>query len=156
MSNCSTCSRARNTAGHQDAPKHPSRRGFFGTLSAAALVLVAWPRLVLAGNKPWVALPLSKAPKLKSVGGSMLTRIRGKDLLVVRDSETTAHAFESICPHEGCPVNYAADKHKIECPCHDAFFDLQGKVLQGPPPRGLETYAAFVDGDRILINVPAE
>ena len=106
-------------------------------------------------GQDWVAVPLAKAPKLQSVGGSLVTRIRGKELLIVRDGQDSAHTFEAKCPHEQCDVNYAPDKHKIECPCHDALFDLSGKVLAGPPPRPLETYQTIVDGDRILIRVPS-
>jgi len=136
----------------QGAPAQSSRRGFFAACSGA-LALLVWPKSVMAG-KNWVAVPLGKAPKLKSIGGSMVTRIRGKELLLVRDGQNSAHAFESKCPHEGCDVNYSAESRKIECPCHDARFDLSGKVLQGPPPRPLETYQAIVDGDRILLRIP--
>jgi nitrite reductase/ring-hydroxylating ferredoxin subunit len=136
-----------------DVPAEPSRRGFFGKLSGIALALVAWPKLAFAGKK-WVAVPLAKAPKLQKVGGSMVTKIRGKELLLVRDAENSAHAFEAKCPHEFCDLNYAPDSQKVECPCHAGLFDLTGKVLEGPPPRPLETYQAIVDGERILLNVP--
>jgi nitrite reductase/ring-hydroxylating ferredoxin subunit len=119
------------------------------------LALVAWPRHLLAVGKPWVAVPLDLVPKLQKVGGSMMSKIRGKDLLLVRDGEKTAHAFEAMCPHEQCPVVYSAETQKIECPCHQALFDLTGKVLEGPPPRALETYPAIVDGDRILLKIPS-
>jgi Rieske Fe-S protein len=131
-----------------------SRRGFFTAASGAVLALVAWPRVTLAGGKNWVAVPLAKAPKLKDVGGSLVTRIRGKEILIVRDGPGSAHSFESKCPHEGCDVNFAPERQRIECPCHDAVFDLTGKVLQGPPPRPLESYQTIVDGDRILIRIP--
>jgi len=131
-----------------------SRRGFLATASAVALALLAWPRAILAGGKGWVAVPLAKAPKLQTVGGSMVTRIRGKELLLVRDGQESAHAFEAKCPHEQCDLNYAPDKRKIECPCHAAIFDLSGKVLEGPPPRPLETYQAIVDGETILLHIP--
>jgi len=130
------------------------RRGFFTALSGAALGLLAWPRSVSAQGKTWVALPLGKAPKLQTAGGSMVTRIRGKELLLVRDGQGSAHTFEAKCPHEGCDINYSPEHQKIECPCHDAVFDLTGKVLQGPPPRPLATYQTIVDGDRILIRIP--
>ena len=131
-----------------------SRRGFFTALSGLGLILLAWPKAVLAGNKPWVAIPLAKAPKLQKAGGSMVTKIRGKELLVVRDGDASAHAFEAKCPHEGCDLTYAPATNKIECPCHDAVFDLTGKVLQGPPPRPLDSYQAIVDGERILLRIP--
>ncbi len=148
MSHC-RCSRVSSS----DGPG-ASRRGWLQAMGGAVLAVLAWPRSLLAEGKPWVAVPLDKAPKLKAVGGSMVTRIRGQELLLVRDGETSAHAFEAKCPHEQCDVNYAPAQRKIECPCHDAFFDLDGKVLQGPPPRPLASYPAIVDGDRILIRIP--
>jgi len=154
MSNC-RCSRTPSLLAKQDALAQPSRRRFFGTMTGIAIASLAWPKMALSAGKSWVAVPLSKAPKLQKVGGSMVTKIRGKDLLLVRDSETSAHAFEAKCPHEQCDLNYAPDSQKIECPCHAALFDLTGKVLEGPPPRPLETYQAIVDGERILFNIPA-
>jgi len=150
MSNCGCSGRTNVTT---ELSTEPSRRGFFGKVSAIALAFVAWPKLAFAGKK-WVALPLDKAPKLQKVGGSMVTRIRGKDLLLVRDAEGSAHAFEAKCPHEFCDLKYDPDDKKIDCPCHQAVFDLSGKVLEGPPPRPLETYQAIVDGERILLNIP--
>ena len=149
MSDC-PCSRSAS----RSEPAQPSRRGFFATMSGFAIALLAWPKMALSAGKSWVAVPLSKAPKLQKVGGSMVTKIRGKELLLVRDSETSAHAYEAKCPHEQCDLNYAPDSQKIECPCHAALFDLNGKVLEGPPPRALESYAAIVDGERILFNIP--
>jgi len=150
------CLHAPSPSAKQDAPARPSRRGFFGIMAGVAAALVAWPRAALSAGKGWVAVPLAKAPKLQTVGGSMVTRIRGKELLLVRDGQESAHAFEAKCPHEQCDLNYAPDKRKIECPCHAALFDLSGKVLEGPPPRPLETYQAIVDGERILVRLPSE
>jgi nitrite reductase/ring-hydroxylating ferredoxin subunit len=152
MSDC-RCSHRSSSSTKEEPSTKSSRRGFFGALAGLALALVAWPKMALGGKK-WVAVPLAKAPKLQKVGGSMVTRIRGKELLLVRESETVAHAFEAKCPHEQCDLNYDPDAKKIDCPCHQAVFDLTGKVLEGPPPRPLETYETIVDGDRILLTVP--
>lgn len=154
MSKDCGCHRTPSSTTNPEDLTQSSRRGFFGTLAGVAVALLAWPRAALAGGKSWVAVPLTKAPKLKAVGGSMVTRIRGKELLLVRDGENSAHAFEAKCPHEFCDLNYAPDSQKIECPCHAGLFDLNGKVLEGPPPRPLETYSAVVDGERILFNIP--
>ncbi len=154
MSDC-PCSRSTARIPEAQSSEQPSRRGFFGALCATVLALAAWPRRLFADGKPWVAVPLDLAPKLQKVGGSMTSKIRGKDLLLVRDGETSAHAFEALCPHEQCPVVYSGETQKVECPCHAAVFDLAGKVLEGPPPRALETYPAVVDGNRILIKIPS-
>ncbi len=153
MSNC-PCSRSQSASANHDALTRPSRRGFFGTMTGIALALIAWPKAALSASKPWVAVPLSKAPKLQAVGGSMVARIRGKELLLIRDGQNSAHCTESKCPHEQCDLDYAPDTQKIECPCHAGLFDLAGKVLEGPPPRPLITYPAIVDGERILFNIP--
>jgi len=141
-------------AAPSDAPAALPRRGFFAAASGAVLAALGFPRATSAAGKSWVAVPLGKAPKLRSVGGSLMTRIRGKELLIVRDGEGSAHTFEGKCPHEQCDVVYAADQQKLACPCHDASFDLSGKVLAGPVPRPLETYQTIVDGDRLLIRIP--
>jgi nitrite reductase/ring-hydroxylating ferredoxin subunit len=154
MSDC-PCSRSTLRTMEARSDAQTSRRGFFGAFCAGVLAVAAWPRRLFADGKPWVAVPLDLAPKLQKVGGSMTSKIRGKDLLLVRDGETSAHAFEALCPHEQCPVVYSAETQKVECPCHAAVFDLAGKVLEGPPPRPLETYAAIVDGGRILIKIPS-
>jgi nitrite reductase/ring-hydroxylating ferredoxin subunit len=150
---CRSCSRPPSSLGPEPVAP-PTRRGALAAVAGAALALLAWPRALVAGGKGWVAVPLGKAPKLKTVGGSMQTRIRGKEILLVRDGQNSAHAFEAKCPHEFCDINYVPAGQKLECPCHDAFFDLSGKVLQGPPPRALESYPAIVDGERILIRIP--
>lgn len=47
-------------------------------------------------------------------------------------------AFEQKCTHLSCAVYYQPKLDKIECPCHNGYFDARtGKVLQGPPPRAL-------------------
>jgi nitrite reductase/ring-hydroxylating ferredoxin subunit len=155
MSNCRCSNNANNakTSPQVESPGQASRRSFFGVLGGMALSLVALPKMALGAGKKYVAIPLAKAPKLQNVGGSIVTMIRGQELLVVRDSATTAHAFEAKCPHEQCDLNYAPDSQKIECPCHAALFDLTGKVLEGPPPRPLQTYAAVVDGERIILTM---
>jgi nitrite reductase/ring-hydroxylating ferredoxin subunit len=153
MSNCPH-SRSLSASAERSAPAQASRRGFFAAATATALALLAWPKAVFAGGRSWVAVPLAKAPKLQKVGGSMVTKIRGKELLLVRDGQDSAHAFEAKCPHEQCDLNYTHGKQKIECPCHDGVFDLSGKVLEGPPPRPLETYQTIVDGERILLRIP--
>lgn len=45
-------------------------------------------------------------------------------------------AVSTVCPHLGCLVK-RQDDGKFVCPCHGSRFDAAGKVLSGPPPRGL-------------------
>ncbi|HLV79522.1 MAG TPA: Rieske 2Fe-2S domain-containing protein [Chthonomonadaceae bacterium] len=47
-------------------------------------------------------------------------------------------AYKQRCTHLSCPVHYAPQRGRLECPCHNGAFDAAtGAVLQGPPPRPL-------------------
>ena len=56
------------------------------------------------------------------------------------------------CPHLGCKPNFCTVNYWFECPCHGSRYDRLGiKVLEfGPAPRGLDRFAASVDGAGIL------
>lgn len=48
--------------------------------------------------------------------------------------------LNSRCTHLGCTVNWNEEAQGYLCPCHDAKFSMDGKVLDGPPPRPLDVY----------------
>ena len=51
-------------------------------------------------------------------------------------------AFNTICPHLGCAVDYRQGNRDFFCPCHTSTFALDGKRQNMIPPRdmdGLET-----------------
>jgi Rieske Fe-S protein len=152
MSNC-CCSHKTSEKDQQDGTQEPSRRTFFGTVVGLAVGLIAWPKMTFAAGGKKVALPLASVEKLQKVGGFMVTKVKDKDLLLIRDGEKSVHAFEAKCPHQSCPLIYAPDEKKVKCPCHKGLFDLSGKVLSGPPPRPLESYPATLEGEKILITL---
>lgn len=47
-------------------------------------------------------------------------------------------AFTATCPHLGCFVDFSKSAHCFKCPCHNSEFDLEGRKLKGPPPRGMD------------------
>lgn len=58
-------------------------------------------------------------------------------------------AFQVVCPHAGCFVEYDAAKNIFHCPCHNATFDLSGKRLDktSPSPRSLDSLEVEVRGE---------
>ena len=75
-------------------------------------------------------------------------------ILVLRDQQEKLHAFDARCTHEGCTVQYVAAQTSIWCACHNGRFDLDGRVVSGPPPRPLPHYPIHEDaqGD-VFIDV---
>ena len=69
---------------------------------------------------------------------------------------TTAHgelaAFNAVCTHLNCTVQYDSEAKCIWCACHNGRFDLSGKVISGPPPRPLERYDVNIRGENIVVS----
>lgn len=63
--------------------------------------------------------------------------LRGGPAIVINGNQGYA-AFSLVCSHLGCLVKWEGDKNEFVCPCHGAKFDVEGNVVSGPPPRGLE------------------
>ena len=59
-------------------------------------------------------------------------------LAVYKDEEGEITALIPVCTHAGCIVNFNAAEKSWDCPCHGGRFNLQGKVLTGPPRKDLE------------------
>lgn len=47
-------------------------------------------------------------------------------------------AMSTVCPHLGCAIDYDADGARFVCPCHDSYFDMDGKETEGPSPRAMD------------------
>ncbi|HRF59393.1 MAG TPA: Rieske (2Fe-2S) protein [Fimbriimonadaceae bacterium] len=60
--------------------------------------------------------------------------------------------FDPACTHLGCRVKYQSDQHRYFCPCHGGVFDESGKVVSGPPPKGLIQHPVKVEGGRIYVS----
>lgn len=48
-------------------------------------------------------------------------------------------AFNSICPHLGCSVDFRRGQGDFFCPCHTSSFDLDGKKTNQVPPRNMDS-----------------
>lgn len=63
-------------------------------------------------------------------------------------------AFDAVCTHAGCPVQYDPQSKDLYCPCHGAAFDPanQAAVLQGPTDTPLTAVPVTVrsNGDIVL------
>ncbi len=92
-------------------------------------------------------IPLSEI----SVGEAKTVRHLGKPHIVIRLPQAV-NALNAVYTHRGCIVYWDKDQKTIPCPCHDAFFDLNGNVLKGPPPSPLRKATAKIVGDKIVVT----
>jgi len=68
--------------------------------------------------------------------------------LLIHEDSGKVVAYNAKCSHLGCTVQYQKDKSRIFCACHGGTYDPDtGKVLGGPPPKGLDPLVAEVSDD---------
>ena len=70
----------------------------------------------------------------------------GKPCLLILTAEGKVRAFNGVCTHLDCTVEFRPDKADIFCPCHNGLYDLNGKNVSGPPPHPLEEYKVALRG----------
>ncbi len=59
--------------------------------------------------------------------------------ILIRAADGKFYAYGQKCTHLSCPVYYAKENDRLECPCHEGGFDVHdGRNLYGPPPRPLD------------------
>jgi len=63
----------------------------------------------------------------------------GSTVGFVVNNAGTVQAVSGVCTHQGCLLRQNPTAARLECPCHRAYFSLDGKVIshelsQPPPP----------------------
>lgn len=73
-------------------------------------------------------------------------------VIVFLDPRHKLHALSAKCTHEGCTVQYKSDQGLVWCACHNGKFDVDGRVISGPPPRPLMAYktSGTLDGKVVV------
>lgn len=128
-----------------------TRRSFLdlllGTAALGWLASVVYPVLRYLKPLPATAtagpirLTRDEISKLESKN-FVIVPAGGKRVLVFQDAERGLHALDARCTHEGCTVQFVPAESLVWCACHNAKFDLDGRVLSGPPPKPLPRYTA--------------
>ena len=67
------------------------------------------------------------------------------------DASASLRVFLATCTHLDCIVGYQVEQQCIVCACHDGRFDLEGRVISGPPPAPLQRLHHVVRGDRLVL-----
>jgi len=127
-------------------------KGFFGLLAAVGLGNIVYGLGKFwtpgAGGEVSVEVPVAEIPE----GGALPIQYGGAPGILFREEDGTFKAFSLVCTHLACTVSWNAEKKEFYCPCHEGFFDAEGKVVSGPPPAPLERWKAEVRGEKVVIG----
>jgi thiosulfate dehydrogenase [quinone] large subunit len=62
-------------------------------------------------------------------------------------------AFDAVCPHAGCTVEFAASQDVLVCPCHGSLFNAStGAVEQGPAASGLQAISVIERSGQLFVT----
>lgn len=76
-------------------------------------------------------------------------------VLLEQDNDDRLKVFSPVCSHMGCNVAWNAEEKLFVCPCHGGKYDIDGKVVAGPPPRPLQLLDVQIKNEQIVIKLPA-
>ena len=82
---------------------------------------------LVAGEGFWVEV--ARADELPP-GSALRFSTAAFDGFVVNDGGEV-RALSSVCTHMGCTLQYRPEWQDLRCPCHDASFDLAGRLANG-------------------------
>jgi len=149
-----------------------SRRGFLGISIFAiggiiglgyllpTIFYIIAPALQRKEEQEW--LRLGSTAKVE-IGTPTLykVKIQRKTGWIVNEEEISVYvstedgrnyiALSNICTHLGCRVRWISEQELFFCPCHNAIFNENGQVVEGPPPKALDQYETKVEDDQIYI-----
>ena len=67
------------------------------------------------------------------------------------DPDSLPRVFVATCTHFDCTVDYDSEQNRIVCHCHEGYYDVEGKVISGPPPRPLPKLFCRIRSDGNLV-----
>ena len=121
-------------------------------LSAVAMPVVAYfypPKLIEMPTEPVLVCPQSEL----QVGEAKIVEF-GRYPAIVINTENGLKAYSAVCTHFACLVKWNPETKRLECPCHDGYFNAaDGSVISGPPPKPLLALAAEVVDGQIYVKV---
>ena len=96
------------------------------------------PGMTYLGNVK--VLPVNSA-------GQYTDPISGDPALLIHLPSGQFVAYDAVCTHAGCTVEYDPTQHDLVCPCHGAVYDPAhgAQVLAGPAPQPLAPLQVRID-----------
>ena len=141
----------------QEGTRRKFLNWFLGSTAGAFLVSVLYPLsryLIPPKVQESTARTVTLAIKPQEVkaNSGQIFRFGSQPAILVNTPSGQLRAFSAACTHLACIVQYRSDINHIWCACHNGHFDLNGKNIEGPPPKPLEEFNVNVRGDQIVVS----
>lgn len=95
---------------------------------------------------------LSGADKLPA-GSVLLFKFGSDPAMLIHHANGKWVAFDSVCTHLGCTVQYHPELDLIRCACHGGQYDpYTGSNISGPPPKPLTKFNVKVAKGKVRVT----
>jgi len=125
--------------------------GFLGWLLAVLYPIYSYLKPPKAPEVDVSNLKLGKVEDFPKDSGKIF-KMGSQPGLLIRLPDGKFRAFNAVCTHLSCTVQYKPDEKIIWCACHNGKYDLNGKNISGPPPAPLTPYNVSVKNDEVFVS----
>ncbi len=154
-----------------------SRRSFFRSVVAVIgsflAIMIGYPlvKSIVSGSKSLAKRAFNKLGPLSNIQNSFkpilqptrmsfskteqdafVTTREPEQVWIVKKSANDVRVFSPVCPHLGCRYNWDDEKKLFVCPCHNSVFTIEGKVVSGPAPRGLDELPTEIKDESLYVD----
>jgi naphthalene 1,2-dioxygenase system ferredoxin subunit len=90
-------------------------------------------------------------------GAGIAVTPEGHDIAVFKLDDGGIHAIDNLCSHGNAKLcDGFVDGHQVECPFHQALFDVRdGSVQCGPASDPVKSWPVKIENGRVLIDLAA-
>lgn len=125
--------------------------GFLGWLIAVLYPIYSYLKPPKAPEVDVSNLKLGKVEDFPKDSGKIF-KMGNQPGLLIRLPDGKFRAFDAVCTHLSCTVQYKPDEKIIWCACHNGKYDLNGKNISGPPPAPLTPYKVSIKSDEVFVS----
>ncbi len=141
-----------------------ARRRFLGCMAGGGMATLGAgfvaPMASFVGNfrdePPPPFLEIARADWDLAPGKSKMLKYGRIPVLLINTPNNELKVFQAVCTHFDCTVGYLEAENMIFCACHEGYYDVDGQVVSGPPPRPLRALFWTRDGDKLTIALEKE
>jgi len=148
-----------NLPENSNQPNKSKRRDFLNILLGGGFF--AWLIALLFPVFKYLNPPAVEEVKVSSVkigpvdsmekDSGKIIKFGNKPVIVVRKKSGEYVAFGAVCTHLDCIVQFRKDYNQIYCACHNGRYDLNGRVVSGPPPAPLTKFGVTIKDDEVIV-----
>ncbi len=134
-------------------------KAFFFALSLSIISIISYIYPTKIKQKKTFYIYLTEEENLPKIGIRRFEYIFKNEektinsFVFLKKDDKGLAVFSPFCTHLGCLVKWNNIQKEFICACHGGRFDVEGKVIAGPPPMPLERLPFDIKDGKVYIGI---